>query len=329
MSAKRQVFFNSDGSGIMLLSVAVYSLLRTNDSETPIYLYVIHDRSFVEGRGVESIRSIVQRFPHATVWFGDIAPWLEKYADVFTNPGTKLIWAFPLCDKILPSEVCGNIVYIDIDMLIRRDLGELFDMDLKTGNLIAAAVNESRREHRQYLIDAGWPEEAGYSFNNACCVLDLDAFRAEGLSDKMIDWYRRNKAIAINTDQDCQNVAYGARTRRIPPKWNYTDGWLERLVKLNPFAKEWRVFPPREMLEAILDPCIIHYIGRRKPTVWTHRPERKIFRRMMDELGLIENGRLPGETPSRRLVAGLFDVYHGALRLYARLLLAAMRFRAR
>lgn len=322
MNNRRQVFFNSDGRGVTLLSVAVYSLLKHADASRPIFLYVVHDRSFAAVGGLDRIRDIVGRFPFAHVWFGDLTPLLERYASVFTNEGTKLVWAFPLCDKILPDDVTGNIVYIDIDMLVRKDLGELYDMDLRSDGLVAAAVNESRREHRAYLVNAGWPEEAGYSFNNACTVLDYDTFRAEGLSDKMIAWYSKHKAVAINTDQDCQNVAYGARTRRIPPKWNYTDGWLERLVKLNPFAREWRVFPPRDMLEAMLDPTIIHYIGRRKPTVWTHRPERKIYRRMMNELGLVPTGRLPNETPFKMLIASGFDIYHAFLRLYARVQLA-------
>lgn len=325
MPSSRQVFFNSDGSGIVLLSVAVYSLLRTNDPAKPVHIFVVHDRSFAEQGGIARIQAIVARFPSTTVWFGDFTPTLESYADIFTHPGTKMIWAFPLCDKILPSNVSGNIVYIDIDMVIRKDLGELFDMDLKRDGFIAAAVNESRREHRQYLIDAGWPETAGCSFNNACTVLDLDAFRAENLSDKMINWYKHHRAVAINTDQDCQNVIYGARTRRLPPKWNYTDGWLERLPKLNPFAREWRVFAPREMLEAMLDPCIIHYIGRRKPTAWTHRPERKVFRKAMEEIDLIKAGeRLPGETTPRLVLAWLFNGYHALLRHYARFLLFAM-----
>ena len=329
MPSSRQVFFNSDGSGIVLLSVAVYSLLRANDPAKPIHIFVVHDRSFAEQGGIARIQAIVARFPSATVWFGDFTPTLESYADVFTHPGTKMIWAFPLCDKILPPNVSGNIVYIDIDMLIRKDLGELFDMDLRRDGFVAAAVNESRREHRQYLISAGWPESAGYSFNNACTVLDLDTFRAEHLSDKMINWYSQHRTVAINTDQDSQNVIYGARTRRLPPKWNYTDGWLERLPKLNPFAREWRVFPPCEMLEAMLNPCIIHYIGRRKPNRWTHRPERKAFRRAMEEIGIIRHDEhLPGETAPRVILAWLFDGYHTLLRLYARLLLHFHRERA-
>lgn len=323
MSRRRQVFMNSDGRGIVLLSVAVHSLLKTNDPDKPLSLYIAHDRSFDEAGGTKAIRDIVARFPFATVTFLDYSPWQTWQGGAFHD----MLWAFPLCEKILPPDLGGKILYIDIDMLIRRDLGPLFDIDLTGQGMIAAAVNESRREHRQYLIDAGWPEEAGYSFNNATCLVDLDAFRREHLTDRMVEWYLAHRDTAINTDQDSQNMTYGAKTLRIPVKWNYTDGWLERIPHLNPFAKEWRVFPPRDVLEAALDPCIIHYIGTRKPTQWTHRPERRRFHREMRELGLL-TGDLPGETPVRKLIARLFDGYHFLIRCYARLLLATVFRRA-
>lgn len=326
MSQRRQVFMNSDGRGLVLLSVAVYSLLKNSDPTKALDLYVAHDRSFVSADGLSRIRGIVSRFPFATVNFLDCGPLLDKYGPALDN-GTHplMLWAFPLCTEILPPNVTGRIVYIDIDMLIRRDLEPLFSLDLASGGFIAAAVNESRREHRQYLVDAGWPEEAGYSFNNATCVLDLDTCRRERIADQLVAWYLAHKDIAVNLDQDSQNVIYGARTLRLPVKWNYTDGWLERILKMNPFAREWRVFPPEEILEAILDPAIVHYIGRKKPTSWTHRPERRAFRQAMAELGLLERGRLPGETNLRILVGWLFDGYHLALKGYVRLLLLVRR----
>lgn len=317
MESKRQVFFNSDARGITLLAVAVYSLLQRNDPTQPIHLYVAHDRSFAETGCIGRIREIVNRFPFAKVSFLDFSPCTQRYGKNFE----PMLWAFPLCDKLLPADVTGTIVYIDIDMLIRKDLGPLYDMDLKAQGMMAAAVNESRREHRPYLVAAGWPKAAGYSFNNATTVLDLDRFRSEHASDRMIEWYERNATTAKCLDQDAQNVIYGEKTVRLHPKWNYTDGWLERILKLNPFAKEWRVFPPHEILEAILDPCIIHYIGRHKPTAWTHRPERNVYRKALSELGLLENSRLPGETVPKRLAGILFDAYHQVLKLYVRLLL--------
>lgn len=324
MNNHRKVFFNSDSRGVTLLSVAIYSLLRNNAPGQCISLFVAHDRTFAESGCIERIRAIVNRFPDAEVTFLDYTPIIARYGKLFQ----PILWAFPLCDKLLPADITGKIIYIDIDMMIRKDLSELFDLDLASGGFIAAAVNESRREHRHYLIESGWPESAGYSFNNATTVLDLDAFRRERMSDQIIDWYRQHAKVAINLDQDAQNVIYGNRTLRLPPKWNYTDGWLERLVKQNPFAREWRVFSPKDILEAMLDPHIVHFIGRHKPTSWTHRPERKAYRRLMDELGLLENGRLPGETAGRRLIASLFDVWHAMLKAYARTLLT-IRFRAR
>ena len=313
----RQVFFNSNARGLPLLSVAVHSLLGANRPSCPITVFVAHDRSFVDADCDRRIREIVDRFPFASVRFLDYTPCALRYGPVFAS----ILWAFPLCDKILPDSVTGNILYLDIDMLVRHDLGELFDLDLKGRNLMAAAVSESHRADRPDLVAAGWPEAAGCTFNNATTVLDLDRFRAERTSERMIDWYARHHKTVKCQDQDAQNVAYGARTLRLPPKWNYTDGWLDRIPKMNPWAHEWRVFSPREMLEAIVDPHIIHYIGPRKPTAWTHRSERQAFRRAMAELGLLENGRLPGETLPKRIVGAFFDAYHAVLKLYARLLL--------
>ena len=313
----RQVFFNSNAQGLTLLSVAVYSLLKANRPSCPITVFVAHDRSFADAGCDKRIREIVGRFPFASVQFLDYTPCALRYGPVFT----PILWAFPLCDKLLPESVSGNILYLDIDMLVRHDLGELFDLDLKRRNLMAAAVSESHRADRPDLVAAGWPETAGCTFNNATTVLDLDRFRAERVSDGMIAWYAKHHATVKCQDQDAQNVAYGALTLRLPPKWNYTDGWLDRIPKLNPFAREWRVFSPREMLEAIVDPCVIHYIGPRKPTAWTHRSERQAFRQALVELGLLEDGRLPGETPPKRIAGACFDAYHAVLKLYARLLL--------
>ena len=318
MAKKRQVFFNSNANGIDMLSVAVYSLLKNSDPNQPLSIFIAHDGTFADQHGKERIDDIVIRFPFASTHYLDFTPCQRKYGQAFT----EILWAFPLCEKLLPAEITGNLVYLDIDMLIMADLAPLYELDLASKGMIAAAVNESRREHRQYLIDAGWPEAAGYSFNNATTVIDLAAFRAAHATERMIEWFRAHQKTAINLDQDAQNVIYGDKTLRLPPKWNYTDGWLERILRLNPFAREWRVFKPADMLEAILAPCIIHYIGRRKPTRWTHRPERLVYKRAMGELGMLEHGRLPGETLGKVIVGFGFDAYHRLLKWYARLLKA-------
>ena len=151
MRTQRQVFFNSDANGITLLSVAVYSLLKSNDPTRPITVFVAHDRPFVDAGGKTAIEKIVSRFPFATVRFLDFTPVQKEAGKIFC----PLLWAFPLCDRLLPADVTGKIIYLDIDIVVRKDLGELFELDLAGTGHIAAAVNESRREHRAYLVKAG------------------------------------------------------------------------------------------------------------------------------------------------------------------------------
>lgn len=325
MQNRRQVFFNTDARGIVLASVAVHSLLRNADPSRPMTVFVAHEQTFREAGCMRRLEEIVRPFPFARLEFLDAEALMGRHADLFRtelNHWSPVLWAFPLCTEILPADVHGNLVYLDIDMLIRKDLGPLFDLDLAGRGRIAAAVNESRREHRPYLVAAGWPEAAGYAFNNATLVIDVDAYRREDIPSKLLDWYRRHRDVAKCVDQDSQNAVFGDRTMRIPLKWNYADGWLERgMLKCRPWWREWRVHPRREVLEAILDPAVIHYVGRRKPTGPTHRSERNRYRAEMREIGLI-----PEVGGFARKAEGLFfDCLHALLRGYARLLLAVTK----
>lgn len=328
MIARRQVFFNSDARGFPLLAVALYSLLKTALTDRPITVYIACGLGFREQGFDKRLLGIAAAYPFANLVFLDFDPLAKKHAKLFAsehNRWSPLLWAFPLCTDLLPGDVHGNLVYLDIDMLIRKDLEELYSLPLAAEGHIAAAVNESRRETRPHLVAAGWPEEAGYGFNNATMVIDVDTYRRENVPAKIIAWYEAHKDTSLAVDQDAENVVLGARTRRIPIKWNYPDGWLERLMKCPPWRKEWRVHPRREVLEAIFDPCVIHYVGGRKPTGRTHRPERKVHRALLRELGFI-SGRLPPGQGWREEVEGaVFDVYHALLRLYARILLFIVR----
>ena len=291
MATVRQVFFNSDARGIVLLSVALYTLLKNAKADSSLTVFVACGQGFLEHGCDKRLEEIARPFPFAKLVFLDFDPMVKRHAgllDFGLNKWSPLLWAFPLCTELLPDDVHGNLVYLDIDMLIRKDLEELYSLPLAEDGCIAAAVNESRRETRPHLVASGWPEAAGYGFSNATMVIDVDAYRRESIPAQIIAWYEAHKDTSLAVDQDAENVILGARTRRIPIKWNYPDGWLERLLKCPPWKREWRVHPRREVLEAIFDPCIIHYVGGRKPTRRTHRPERKAHRRLQRELGLLD-----------------------------------------
>ena len=322
----RQVFFNIDHRGAIPVSVSVYSLLKNAEGGNPLVIHVAHDTKFAENGGVETVESVVRRFPFASVRFANFDPIYERHRqllDLGDNHWSYMVWAWVFCTELFP-DLTGNLVFIDWDMYILKDLEEMYSLDLAKDGFITAAVNESRREHRPYLVAAGWPEAAGYSVNTGFQVIDTDAYRRENVQQHILDWYAKYRKTAVCVEQDAINAVYGERIKRLHVKYNYTVGWLERAVKVNPFKKEWRVFPTRDVFEAMLDPTVVHFIGQKKPWRFNIRPYRNTYRAAMRELGFLENGKLPGQTLPKELLGRLADAYHWLLRLYVRLLLGTV-----
>ena len=328
MHPNRQVFINCDARFIVPLSVVVHSLLKHNRPDAPITVHLAHDADFTVGGCRERISGIVARFPFARIEFHDFTPVYLAHKRELTaegSPWPPLVWAFPLVTELIP-DLSGNVVYLDADMLVRKDLGELFDLDLASGGWIAAAVNECPHAKRAFLEEVGWPEDAGAYFNNGTMVVDADAYRREGIAERIPALYAANKRAFYAVDQDLQNVTLGTRTLRLPMKWNYCDTWLKRSARRNLAESDWDSHRPLDVLDAVVDPCIIHYMGRFKPWNHTHRPERNPYRAEMAELGLLGNG-LPGETPFKRIGGFLYDRLHDVLKLRARARLRALTAR--
>jgi len=326
MSIKRQVLFNCDYNGVGPIATAVYSLLKAADSTLPLAIHIICDRRFLTEGGADAVRKTLAPFSFATVEFHDFTPFTDKYGTLLTDDPPRWppeTWGWCFCAEAMP-EVTGNIVFIDWDTYVCKDLAELFALDLEGGNFVAAAVNEGARSERPDLAECEWPEDAGPSVNTGMQVLNVDAFRREHIVEKILDWQRKYKARSMCIEQDAMNVVCGTRIKRLHPRWNFFVGWAERPIRMNPYARIWRVNTPRDICEAVIDPGILHFIGARKPWGYTHSPYRNLYRRALIETGVIAHD-LPGETGWKKWGEGpLFDFYHLLIGLYCRLLLATI-----
>jgi len=331
MQTTRHVFLYCNYLGIVPQSVVVHSFLSNLNPDAPVALHLAHDARFEREGGVERLRGIVGQFPFARIDFRDFEPLYREFAAPLTPPGAcnwpLLVWSWFFFRDLFP-DITGNVLILDWDTLVRKDLSPLFDLDLKAGDFVAAAVNESRREDRPYLVAAGWPEEAGFSVNTAVMVIDVETYCADGMRDRMIAWYAAHKDVACCIEQDAFNAVCGTRILRLHPRYNCPASWLLRVAKDNFFLPEWRAFRPVEALEAMADPAVIHFIGGNKPWRPNHRPWRNAYRRVMRKLGLCGRN-LPGETPASRLSGRVMDGYNALLMVYAKALLAIHKGRRR
>jgi len=320
MKSAIQTFLNCDSRYITPLSVMVFSILKNANPEREMHIHVAHDQSFADKGCCDVISSLCARYPFATAHFHNAEKLLQRHKPVLAsglNKWAPIIWAGPLMTEILPDDVRGKIIYLDVDMLVCSRLDELADLDL--GENIAAAVFECDRASSSHLESCEWPKSVKYYYNNGTMLVDLDRYRQLRIGERIMEWYSKFKDVAICTDQDSQNAVFGDRILPLHPKWNYNDSWLMRTARSMPFSRTVRALPKKPLLEATIAPAVIHYI-RKKPWTYTRRPASRIYHRYMRELGVFDPA-LDGTTMRQKLELALSGVYNGLLMAYARLML--------
>jgi lipopolysaccharide biosynthesis glycosyltransferase len=118
---------------------------------------------------------------------------------------------------------CIKAIYLDVDMIVRTDLSELWNVDLE--DKIIAGVPD-----RAPLVSTGWAGISNYEalelapettyYNSGLLVIDLVKWRNSNLTQEIIDCIIKNKRFASFPDQYGLNVVFANRWRKLDSRWN-------------------------------------------------------------------------------------------------------------
>lgn len=112
-------------------------------------------------------------------------------------------------------------VYLDIDLLVYKDVAELMHMDLGD-NVLAAAIDiAARAEFPDYSIGQrlGLKDPKKY-FNAGVLVIDLDHWRANDTTAKIVDLTLEKADILHSQDQDALNIMFEDKILELDICWN-------------------------------------------------------------------------------------------------------------
>jgi lipopolysaccharide biosynthesis glycosyltransferase len=202
--------------------------------------------------------------------------WIERYGEVDGYPAVALL-RLRLHDE-MPG--VNEVIYLDADVLVLRDIAELADMELGDAPIAAAADRAyelaelaaprpgsvARPYDAQRCIAAmtGLANSGpGVYVNSGVMRMNLDALRREDFgarSAAILD--RWNKFLRFR-DQDVFNIAFGSRIGRLEPTWNSLVGVM--LQRRDHLAPDLRA----ELEAERRRPAIVHFAGVRKP--WLRR----------------------------------------------------------
>lgn len=232
--------------GIMMLSVRTHT---TN----PLHFWFVDN--FLSPKFKEFIPIMAQRYNFKVDFVTYKWPsWLNPQSEK-----QRLIWAYKILflDVLFPVDV-SKIIFVDADQVVRADVKELWDTDLK-GNVygfVPMGDTNPDVEGFRFWKQGYWQSHLnGKPYHiSALFVVDLDEFRRTSTGDVLRSVYNqlsRDPASLANLDQDLPNFAqHQVPIFSLPSDWLWCETWCSQEVKpraktidlcQNPLTKEPKI----------------------------------------------------------------------------------------
>ncbi|TWU37414.1 glycosyltransferase family 8 protein [Novipirellula artificiosorum] len=195
-----------------------------------------------------------------------------------------------LIPDVLPRSI-GRVIYLDSDLLVCKDLSELWEMPLGENAILAAqdsaapyldsSIATSNFSLCARYLAAPRPianyeslEMSPYAkyFNAGVLVIDVDHWRRERLDEELFACLDQHRAHVLWWDQYALNVVMYGRWGELDMRWNQTAHLFAYPAHgESPFRK-------RSMALLRKDPWIIHFTSSLKPwNYFCRHPETKRF----------------------------------------------------
>ena len=185
-----------------------------------------------------------------------------------------------LIPQIVPKQF-KKAIYLDSDLIVNRDLEQLWKLEIGENYLLAAQDTgapyvSSSKGLRNYR-ELGIPPDFKY-FNSGVLVINLEKWRTDSITLKVIEYLEQNKEQVRWWDQDGLNAVLAGKWGEIDPRWNQT-----------PFIYEyssWKDSPFEEQVykDVIDKPYIIHFANKMKPwNLYYKHPYKNLFFRYADK----------------------------------------------
>ncbi|MCT8137614.1 glycosyltransferase [Anaerobacillus sp. CMMVII] len=238
----------TDDNYAIHLAVMLKSLLKKKKSENPIKIYVMY--SNIQRKNKSLLKKVVNKYK-AKIRFKKIDTAMYRRLKTFDHVTKENYYLLSISDFF--DETIDRVLYLDSDVIVRKDITELWNTDISPF-IVGAVEDFSVMETRN--SDLLMPAEAKY-FNAGVLLINLKKWRDLEIKDKISNFINTHSNKIKYGAQDVLNAVLYNQWFELEAKWNYQTDHIPKLK---------------------IKPAIIHYTGENKPWNSDH-PLKKYYQR--------------------------------------------------
>ena len=234
--------------------VTIASILYNKKSRNPVVFHIINDD--ISPEGYDKLKQIVDKYGETI--FSHTVDSSEFDKLPVSNHLSKAAYYRLIITEILPPAI-GKVLYLDVDLIVRDDITELWNTDISTE--YAAAVQDLGIESKGIYLrkTLNMPEKEPY-FNSGVLLINLNKWRDDSIGSKVLNFIKDNTSKVIYPDQDGLNATLVGHWVSLHPKWN-----VYRVVFRKYYKWKERKKLSTTFLQAAKRPSIVHFTGPLKP----------------------------------------------------------------
>jgi lipopolysaccharide biosynthesis glycosyltransferase len=217
------IAFASNDNYVVLLAALIKSIIYNHHTDENIVFYILDDKISLLNK--DKINSLISKSPEVKIEWKSVKELLPdgiKFpVDNSSFPFTAFLRLF--APYILDKKV-GKLIYFDVDMIVLRDVSELWNIDLN-GHPIAAVMDVSKTADCNWggipnFKALGIPGSAKY-FNSGLMIIDVEKWRVDEIPKKVFKTMEDNIQFVNFADQYGLNVVFAEKWLELDPLWNW------------------------------------------------------------------------------------------------------------
>lgn len=210
------IVFSTNDNYLPYLSVAIKSLIN-NTNKNNVYKIFIFNTT-INDNNKNTILSMATK--NVKIEFINVLQYTKN-----SKLYSKDYFSVEMFYRILIADILSQydkVIYLDCDIILKTDIAELFNIDLKN-NLVAAVKNDISIDIMQKYVTSILKIDEDLYFNSGVLLINTKLFRKLKIKDLCFEFISKYRKLEC-PDQDVLNLFCFEKVKYIDMNWNFQAG---------------------------------------------------------------------------------------------------------